>query len=531
MNSPLIAIVGRPNVGKSTLFNRLVGSRRAIVGDEPGITRDRLYGDAHWLGHDFRVVDTGGILPEDRDFIPAEIFRQARVALDESAAIVMVVDGRTELAAPDLELGRLLRKAGKPMFLAVNKVDSAKQDSLADDFHQLGIRDICPISAEHGRGIDDLLDAVMAVLPKQEQMTASSTDETGVSHGSEHSVMSRRKSRSLERRSNASTSVEVPITDEGASLAESRQPTADSERSDDTRPTTDDEIAAKDEPPAEVKVAIIGHPNVGKSTLLNRLTGSDRAIVSPIPGTTRDAVDELVERDGQTFRFIDTAGIRRKGKTHLMAEKLSVVMSRKHLEAADIALLMIDATEGVSALDAAIAGYAHESGRSVIIVVNKWDLVVSASREEDSKPRTRAARLQNAKKMGDRVEYEHRLRYALKFLSYAPVLFTSAAKGKGVEKIFPALEEVASERRKRITTGEMNRFLKHVDFDRASVPLKQRVRILYLTQAAVSPPTFILFTDRQVKLHFSYQRFLENQIREAFGFVGSPIWIKVRARG
>jgi len=532
MNSPLIAIVGRPNVGKSTLFNRLVGSRRAIVGDEPGITRDRLYGEAHWLGHDFRVVDTGGILPEDKDFIPAEIFRQARVALDESAAIVMVVDGRTELAAPDLELGRLLRKAGKPMFLAVNKVDSAKQDSLADDFHQLGIRDIFPISAEHGRGIDDLLDAVMAVFPKNEPVTMVGTEDSEeLAQSPEHSVMSRRKSRSLERKPKASTSVEVPMNDEGESPADGRQPSTDSEFSDDRRPTADDIPTAKDEPPAEVKVAIIGHPNVGKSTLLNRLTGSDRAIVSPIPGTTRDAVDELVQRDGQTFRFIDTAGIRRKGKTHLMAEKLSVVMSRKHLESADIALLMIDATEGVSALDATIAGYAHESGRSVIIVVNKWDLLAGAGlREEDSKPRTRAARLQNAKKMGDRVEYEHRLRYALKFLSYAPLLFISAAKGKGVEKIFPALEEVASERRKRITTGEMNRFLKHVDFDRASVPLKQRVKILYLTQAAVSPPTFILFTDRQVKLHFSYQRFLENQIREAFGFVGSPIWIKVRAR-
>jgi len=531
MNSPLIAIVGRPNVGKSTLFNRLVGSRRAIVGDEPGITRDRLYGESHWLGHDFRVVDTGGILPEDKDFIPAEIFRQARVALDESAAIVMVVDGRTELAAPDLELGRLLRKAGKPMFLAVNKVDSTKQDSLADDFHQLGIRDIFPISAEHGRGIDDLLDALIAVLPKNDSVTAGGERIDELAQTSGDSVMSRRKSRSLERKPKASTSVEVPMNDEGESPADGRQPSTDSEFSDDRRPTADDIPTAKDEPPAEVKVAIIGHPNVGKSTLLNRLTGSDRAIVSPIPGTTRDAVDEFVQHDGQTFRFIDTAGIRRKGKTHLMAEKLSVVMSRKHLESADIALLMIDATEGVSALDATIAGYAHESGRSVIIVVNKWDLLAGAGlREEDSKPRTRAARLQNAKKMGDRVEYEHRLRYALKFLSYAPLLFISAAKGKGVEKIFPALEEVASERRKRITTGEMNRFLKHVDFDRASVPLKQRVKILYLTQAAVSPPTFILFTDRQVKLHFSYQLFLENQIREAFGFVGSPIWIKVRAR-
>jgi len=294
----------------------------------------------------------------------------------------------------------------------------------------------------------------------------------------------------------------------------------------DYRPTTIDES-----PTAEVRVAIIGHPNVGKSTLLNRLTGSDRSIVSPVPGTTRDAVDEIVQRDGKEFRFIDTAGIRRKGKTHLMAEKLSVVMARKHLEAADIALLVIDAIEGVSALDAAIAGYAHESGRSVVIVVNKWDLVGSGDgRGSDEKPRTRAARLQDSKKVGDRDAYAQRLRYALKFLSYDPVLFISAASGKGAEKIFPMLEKVAQERRKRITTGEMNRFLKHVDFDRASVPIRQRVKILYLTQAAVAPPTFVLFTDRKVKLHFSYQRFLENQIRRTFEFVGTPIWIKVRAR-
>jgi GTP-binding protein len=267
-------------------------------------------------------------------------------------------------------------------------------------------------------------------------------------------------------------------------------------------------------------------------------------IVSPIPGTTRDAVDELVTRNGQNFRFIDTAGIRRKGKTHMMAEKLSVVMARKHLEAADIALLVIDATEGVSALDAAIAGYAHESGRSVIIVVNKWDLCGSSGSDTLVRPKPgiknnlsetkdsseRNKRRPHKQLPSDREAYEQRLRYELKFLSYAPVLFISAASGKGTDKIFPTLEKVAAERRKRITTGEMNRFLKHVDFDRASVPMRQRVKILYLTQAAVSPPTFVLFTDRKVKLHFSYQRFLENQIRRAFGFVGTPIWIKVRAR-
>ncbi|MGB6476654.1 MAG: ribosome biogenesis GTPase Der [Candidatus Sulfotelmatobacter sp.] len=467
---PTLAIVGRPNVGKSTLFNRIVGSRRAIVGDEPGITRDRLYGDAEWHGRPLRIVDTGGILPEEKDFIPSEIFRQARVALDEAAAIIMVVDGRSELAGPDLELVRLLRKAGRPLFLAVNKVDGEKQSSLVDNFHRLGIREMFPVSAEHGRGVDDLLDAVIAILPSEP----------------------------------------------------TNQETESAETANDQRPETSDDSLH------ETKVAIIGHPNVGKSTLLNALTASDRAIVSPIPGTTRDAVDEILEHNGRRFRFIDTAGIRRKGKTHLMAEKLSVVMARKHLEATDVALLVIDATEGVSQLDAAIAGYAHESGRSMIIVVNKWDLVSSGALKP-GRP-SKATRMRESKRPGDREAYEERLRYDLKFLNYAPVVFISASTGKGVERIFPLLEKVATERRKRVTTSQMNRFIERVDFERASVPMRQRVKILYMTQASVAPPTFVLFTNRAVKLHFSYQRFLENQIREAFGFIGTPIWIKNRAR-
>jgi GTPase len=510
--TPLIAIVGRPNVGKSTLFNRLVGSRRAIVGDEPGITRDRLYGKAHWRGRDLRIVDTGGIIPEDKEFIPSEVFRQARVALDEADAIVMVVDARSELAAPDLELARLLQRTGKPLFLAANKVDSQKQESLADDLHRLGIRNLFPLSAEHGRGIDELLDAVLQIVPEN----TSTTEDTASTEADQDRVPDPSPQRSV-----------------GIELAE---PGAD-----DRRPTTDDETSTDEPAPAEIKVAIIGHPNVGKSTLLNRLTGTERSIVSPVPGTTRDAVDEIVSRDGRNFRFIDTAGIRRKGKTHLMAEKLSVVMARKHIESADIALLVIDATEGVSALDATIAGYAHESGRSVIIVVNKWDLcgsdtlVRQKSGIKNALVETQGSSERNKRRPHkqlptDRAAYEQRLRHALKFLSYAPVLFISAVSGKGTDKIFPTLEKVAAERRKRIGTGEMNRFLKHVDFERASVPVRQRVKILYLTQAAVAPPTFVLFTDRQVKLHFSYQRFLENQLRKAFGFIGTPIWIKVRAR-
>jgi GTPase len=475
---PTLAIVGRPNVGKSTLFNRIVGSRRAIVGDEPGITRDRLYGDAEWRGRRIRIIDTGGIIPEDKDFIPAEIFRQARVAFEEAAAIVMVVDGRVEVAAPDLELVRLLRKTGRPLFLAVNKADSEKQASIVDEFHRLGIKKMFPVSAEHGRGIDDLLDAVFEVLPPARELTPEDAEET----------------------------------------QEAQDGIAEAE----------DGSVAEPEPVYETKVAIIGHPNVGKSTLLNCLTASDRAIVSPIPGTTRDAVDEIFEHNGRRFRFIDTAGIRRKGKTHLMAEKLSVVMARKHLEGADIALLVIDAAEGVSQLDAAIAGYAHESGRSVIIVVNKWDLVISGKLKA-GRP-SKAMRMRESKRPGDREAYEERLRWDLKFLSYAPIVFISAQTGKGVERIFPLLEQVATERRKRISTSAMNRFIETVDFERASVPMRSRVKILYMTQASVAPPTFVLFTNRAVKLHFSYQRFLENQIRKAFGFLGTPIWIKNRAR-
>ena len=436
-------------MGKSTLFNRLVGSRRAIVGDEPGITRDRLYGETTWNGRRLRVIDTGGIVPDEKEHIPAEIFRQARVALEEADVIVMIVDGRSELTAPDMELARLLRRLGKPLFLAVNKVDTTKQEAEAENFRTLGFDHLFPVSAEHGLGVAELLEGILDVIP-----------------GAEASG------------------------DENATLPEA-------------------ETAEKPDAPRETKVAIIGHPNVGKSTLLNALTGTARAIVSPIAGTTRDAVDEVVERNGARYRFIDTAGIRRKGKTHLMAEKLSVVMARKHLEAADVALLVLDATEGATALDANIGGYAHESGRSVIILVNKWDLV---------------------EKSADRNIYEKQIRRALKFLDYAPVLFVSANQGKNLGKIFQVLTLVSAERRKRISTAQMNRFLEDVDFERASVPYRQKVRVYYMTQAQTSPPTFILFTDKDVKLHFSYERFLENQIRKAFGFVGAPIWIKNRAR-
>jgi GTP-binding protein len=471
---PLVAIVGRPNVGKSTLFNRLTRTRRSIVGDEPGITRDRIYGQVEWLGRHARLVDTGGVLPSDQEFIPAEIFRQARVAFDEAAAILMVVDGRTELAAPDMELARLLMRLGKPLFLVVNKMDVESLRAQAENYRRLGLKEMLPISAEHGSGIDDLLDAIFAALPKDDFPAAAEDEEATEVSASEEEEIS----------DHAVDDEDVP------------------------------EVPAR--APDEVSVAIIGRPNVGKSTLLNALTGTARAIVSPIAGTTRDAVDELVERDGQKFRFIDTAGIRRKGKTHEMAEKLSVLMARKHLEAADVSLLVVDAAAGVTAADATIGGYAHESGRSMAIVVNKWDLVTS--KRTDGKP------------AADRKVFEEQLRHALKFLSYVPVIFVSASEGQNIHQVFATVVKVAAERQKRVGTGQMNRFLERVDFERAPVPMSRRMRILYMTQAGTSPPTFVLFTDRDVKLHFSYERFLENQIREAFGFEGSPIRFRIRAR-
>jgi GTP-binding protein len=475
---PLVAIVGRPNVGKSTLFNRLTGSRRSIVGDEPGITRDRIYGEYEWAGRRYRLVDTGGIVPDDPELIPVAIFEQARVALEEADALVMVVDARTELAPPDYDLARLLQRGGKPLFLAVNKVEGEALAAEAENFRRLGIRNVFAVSSEHGQGFGELLDAIAEAIPLKaasQQVSESASQQAGDEPYDAGDVEKEKK-----------------------------------------KIRTHGEFEQR-----ETSVAIIGRPNVGKSTLLNALTGTTRAIVSPIAGTTRDAVDELMEFDGNQLRFVDTAGIRRKGKTKLMAEKLSVVMARRHLEAADVALLLIDATEGVTASDATIGGYAHESGRSVILVVNKWNAVTTG--RADGKP------------AADRAIFERQLRETLKYLDYAPVIFLSALEGigperKGMTRVLHEVVTVAKERRKRVSTGQMNRFLERIDFQRAPVPMAKRVRIYYMTQAAVAPPTFVLFTDRNIRLHFAFERFLENQIREAFGFKGTPIWFKVKAR-
>lgn len=430
---PLIAIVGRPNIGKSTLFNRLIGQRRSIVTDEPGITRDRIYGTMRWSGRSFEVVDTGGMIPGDETEIPKKIFEQAEVAIEAASLIFFVVDGRTAIAAPDQELARLLRRTGKPVFLVINKIDSEKQNADTAEFYRLGFRDVFPVSSEHGRGITELLDQ---------------------------------------------TAIQLPVEPE------------------------------EEEVPDEIRVAIIGRPNVGKSTLLNRLVGSDRSVVSPIAGTTRDAVDSVIEVEGTTIRFVDTAGIRAKGKTELKAEKLSVVMARRHMERSNVALLLIDGSQGVTALDAHIGGYAHEASRSVIIVVNKWDAV--------------------KKNYSITSDWEKDIREKLKFLAFAPILFISAKTGARVQKLYGAIKEVYASRFVKIPTSELNELFRAETYGQGGLP--SEVKIRYIAQVRTNPPTFVMFSNKLKKLHFSFERFVENRIREKFPFTGTPIIIRQRVK-
>ncbi len=424
---PTIVVVGRPNVGKSTLFNAILGQRRSIVGDEPGITRDRIHGEAEYHGRRFELIDTGGIITNDAELIPSEILKQARTALQRASHVIFLIDGRTEITGADRDLAEMLRRLGKPVALAVNKIDSPKREDLTHEFYALGFPEVFPVSAEHRLGLDALLDHVT----------------TGFA------------------------------TDHIAEAAVTREP---------------------------IKVAIIGRPNVGKSTLLNALAGTERAIVSPVAGTTRDAVDETVTHNGVEYTFVDTAGIRRKGKTHLMAEKLSVVMARRHLRMANVAVLVLDATEGVLGLDATIAGYAHEEGRALVIVVNKWDLAKKGKRK-----------------------FLEDLRDELKFLDYAQVAFLSAKKREGMRALFGMIRKSYDSASKRVTTGELNRFVEALEWD-------YDMKIYYLTQVSVRPPTFLVFTDKAGKLHFSAERYLINRLRERFGFEGTPIVIKTRRR-
>ena len=440
----LVAIVGRPNVGKSTLFNRLIGERRSIVGDEPGITRDRIYGHVEWAGAKFSLIDTGGIVPDDDAVIPANIFKQAGLAIDEARLLIWVVDARAGITQLDEELAALLRATGKPVLVAANKTDSASLESESTEFYQFGFEEVFPISAEQGIGVGELLDSVIELLKSGEQSE--------------------------------------PL----------------------------DETEAK----RELRLAIVGRPNVGKSSLLNRILGEDRVIVSPVAGTTRDAIDTVLETPERKFRLIDTAGIRRKGKTDEMAEKLSVIMARKSLERADVAIVLVDAIEGVTALDATIAGYAVDAGCSIIIAVNKWDIV------KDKETNTAA-------------EFERELRDKMKFLEWAPVITISALTGQRVEKILPLVSRADEARARRIPTSQLNDFFeKAIAQPRggtAPSPARggfSRLKVQYLTQAGVRPPTFVVFTSGgKPGLHFSYERYLLNRLREEFDFFAAPLRI------
>jgi GTPase len=431
---PSIVIVGRPNVGKSTLFNAITGKRRSIVGDEPGITRDRIYGEANHRGRRFELIDTGGIIPNDEELIPSEILKQARVALEYAIHIIFVIDGRTEITGIDRELAAILRRLGKPVSLAVNKIDHESRSGLTLDFHVLGFEHVFPVSAEHKLGLRELLDHV----------------------------------------------------------------TKDIEP--DIEPDEDTAEESEPEKTRRIKVAIIGRPNVGKSTLLNALTGQERAIVSPVAGTTRDAVDETILQDNVEYVFVDTAGIRRKGKTKEMTEKLSVVMARRHIRMANVVLIVIDATEGVVSHDAIVAGYAHQEGRAVIICVNKWDRSPSK----------------------DKKAFARKIREELKFLDYAPVAFMSASTGAGVKQLFPLIRKLFESASIRVTTGELNRFVE-------KLTIEPPIKIYYITQPSVRPPTFVLFTDRAGELHFGAERYIINRLRERFGFQGTPVVLKVRS--
>jgi len=437
LSTPLVAIVGRPNVGKSTLFNRLVGERKAIEQKIPGVTRDRVYGRATWLNAEFLVVDTGGITFSETMELEQQVQKQAQLAMEEATVIVFLVDGREGITALDEEIAALLHRQGKPVVLAANKVEG-KNLSL-EDFYRFGFGEPLPLSATHGLNIGDFLDKVASFFPAQDDKQAEDTET--------------------------------------------------------------------------IRIAIVGRPNVGKSSFINVLLGEERTIVSGIPGTTRDAIDTTLEQNGKKFIFVDTAGIRKKSKVKEDVEYYSVLRSLKAIDKADIALLLLEASEGVTEQDQKIAGYIQESGKAVIIALNKWDLLRDTDRERAS-----ITRVQEVRKY-------------LKFLSYAPVVFTSIHEPRRLKKLFTLLEEVYEEYTKRISTPLLN----HLLDDACKInPLptsgKRKGRIYYWTQPSVKPPTFILFVNDPSAIHFSYLRYLENRLREAFGFNGSPLRLRMRTR-
>ena len=437
MALPVVAVVGRPNVGKSTLFNKLIGKRLSIVEDTPGVTRDRIYAKGEWRNRQFMLVDTGGIETSTEDVILKQMRQQAELAIERADVIILVTDVRCGVTADDSAVASMLQKSGKPVILAVNKCDTIGEPPMElYEFYNLGIGDPYPISAAHGHGTGDMLDALYEYLPEED---------------------------------------------------------------------------AEDDDEDNIKVAIIGKPNVGKSSLVNRIAGEERVIVSNVAGTTRDATDTVVENDEGTFTLIDTAGIRKKAKVTERIEHYSVLRAYMAVDRADVCLILIDAAEGFTEQDSKVAGYAHEQGKASIIVVNKWDLI-----EKDNKTMR---------------EYEDKLKNDFSFMSYAPFLFISAKTGQRVQKLFSLIREVYLQNNIRISTGMLNDVLAYAT-TRVQPPSDKgkRLKIYYITQASSKPPTFVIFVNRADLFHFSYQRYLENQIRSTFGLSGTPVRFVVRDR-
>ena len=437
MALPVVAVVGRPNVGKSTLFNKLIGKRLSIVEDTPGVTRDRIYAKGEWRNRQFMLVDTGGIETSTEDVILKQMRQQAELAIERADVIILVTDVRCGVTADDSAVASMLQKSGKPVILAVNKCDTIGEPPMElYEFYNLGIGDPYPISAAHGHGTGDMLDALYEYLPEED---------------------------------------------------------------------------AEDDDEDNIKVAIIGKPNVGKSSLVDRIAGEERVIVSNVAGTTRDATDTVVENEEGTFTLIDTAGIRKKAKVTERIEHYSVLRAYMAVDRADVCLILIDAAEGFTEQDSKVAGYAHEQGKASIIVVNKWDLI-----EKDNKTMR---------------EYEDKLKNDFSFMSYAPFLFISAKTGQRVQKLFSLIREVYLQNNIRISTGMLNDVLAYAT-TRVQPPSDKgkRLKIYYITQASSKPPTFVIFVNRADLFHFSYQRYLENQIRSTFGLSGTPVRFVVRER-
>ena len=437
MALPVVAVVGRPNVGKSTLFNKMIGKRLSIVEDTPGVTRDRIYSKCEWRNRQFMVVDTGGIEPNTSDIILAQMRRQAELAIENADVIVLVTDVRCGVTADDSDVAAMLQKSGKPIVLAVNKCDSIGEPPMElYEFYNLGLGDPFPISAAHGHGTGDMLDAVMDYLPSEEELA-------------------------------------------------------------------EDEDA--------IKVAIIGKPNVGKSSLVNRIAGEERVIVSNIAGTTRDATDTVIENENGKFVFIDTAGIRKKSKVTEKIEHFSVLRAYMAVDRADVCLILIDAEQGFTEQDSKVAGYAHEQGKASIVVVNKWDLI--------------------EKETNTMNDYLTKLQNDFSFMSYVPFLFISAKTGQRVNKLYEMIDMVYQQNQMRVSTGRLNDVLAYA-MTRVQPPSDKgrRLKIYYITQPSTKPPTFVIFVNRADLFHFSYQRYIENQIRSTFGLTGTPVRFIVRER-